>query len=482
MAATDSAPVEDSAPDEKKKLPKTAVVVAATAAMLGIIYGFDNGIIGGAQDVLAKDLGLDTQQKEFVVASIVYGEIIGAILAGFLVNFWGRKKSMVILTSGYVIFGILSALAFSMWTLAGARFGLGLAIGISLIAVPVFVAESVPARVRGGTLVLYQVMGVTGIILGLLFSLALSGSEWTESWRIMLGLASLPALILLPIIFKLPETARWYVMKGRVAEARVSMAKTDPEVDIDTEIGIIQAANAEERGGAIREMLRKPYARATFFVVGLGFFIQITGINATVTYGPQIFAAMGIESTTQQILMALLVQVFALISVLVAMKYVDNWGRRPVLLTGITIMIAAQLMLVLAFATQEGTTFDTWQIVVGFAGLALINVGFVFGFGALVWVYSSESFPARLRTMGSSAMLTSDLLANLIIAQFFLTVMTTLGGAKSFGLFAILAGLAWVFVYKLAPETKGRDLDDIQHYWENGGSWPTEDAQKVASK
>ena len=468
--------------EAKKKLPKTAIAVAATAACLGIIYGYDNGIIGGAQDVFAEDLGLSTQQTEFVVAAIVYGEIIGAIAAGFLVNFWGRKKSMIILTAGYVVFGLLSAISVNMWMLAGSRVGLGLAIGISLIAVPVFVAESIPARVRGGTLVLYQVMGVCGIILGLLFSLALSGSTWLDSWRIMLGLASVPALILLPVIIKLPETARWYVMKGRIAEARTSMALTDPDADADAEIQSIQAANDEERGGAIKEMLRKPYARATFFVVGLGFFIQITGINATVTYGPQIFKAMGVESATQQILMALLVQCFALVSVLVAMKYVDNWGRRPVLLTGIAIMIAAQLMLVVAFATQQGSTFETWQIVLGFAGLALINVGFVFGFGALVWVYSSESFPARLRTMGASAMLTSDLVANLIIAQFFLTVMATLGGAGSFGLFALLAVLAWVFVFKLAPETKGRNLDDIQEFWENGGKWITSDDEKVASK
>lgn len=472
----------DAAVGGKEKLPRTAIVVAATAAMLGIIYGYDNGIIGGAQDVFARDFNLSTQQTEFVVASIVYGEIIGAIAAGFLVNFWGRKKSMIILTAGYVIFGLLSALSVDMYMLAASRFGLGLAIGISLIAVPVFVAESIPARVRGGTLVLYQVMGVCGIILGLLFSLALTGSSWTDSWRLMLGLAALPALILLPIIMRLPETARWYVMKGRIAEARKSMALTDPDADFEAEIASIQAANAEERGGAFKEMLRKPYARATFFVVGLGFFIQITGINATVTYGPQIFKAMGVESDTQQILMALLVQCFALVSVLVAMKYVDNWGRRPVLLTGIAIMIAAQLMLVVAFATQQGSTFETWQIVLGFAGLALINVGFVFGFGALVWVYSSESFPARLRTMGSSAMLTSDLVANLIIAQFFLTVMTTLGGAGSFGLFAVLAVMAWIFVFKLAPETKGRDLDDIQKFWENGGKWPSEGADQVASK
>ena len=174
--------------------------------------------------------------------------------------------------------------------------------------------------------------------------------------------------------------------------------------------------------------------------------------------------------------MSTLVQCIALIAVLVSMTVVDRWGRRPILLTGISIMIVSQLAMVVTFATQEGTTFSTAQIAIGFIGLAGINIGFVFGFGALVWVYSSESFPARLRGYGSSAMLGSDLLANIIIAQFFLTVMSTIGGAWSFGIFAILAVLAWIFVWRLAPETKGRELEEIQEFWENGGSWPQEQA------
>ncbi len=172
--------------------------------------------------------------------------------------------------------------------------------------------------------------------------------------------------------------------------------------------------------------------------------------------------------------MSTLVQAIALIAVLASMTVVDRWGRRPILLTGISIMIVSQLAMVVTFATQDGESFTTAQIALGFIGLAGINIGFVFGFGALVWVYSSESFPARLRGYGSSAMLGSDLLANIIIVQFFLTVLNTIGGAWSFTLFAILAGLAWIFVWRLAPETRGRELEEIQGYWENGGKWPTE--------
>ncbi len=458
-------------------IPRSAWVVAISAATLGVIYGYDGSNIAGAQLYFADYFGLpgDGGTVETIVTAVVYGELVGALAGGFIINRFGRRPTIITVAFGYVVFCLASAFSISPLMLGVSRVLLGLTIGVSLIAVPVFVAESVPARIRGATLVAYQVAAVVGIIIGYLGALALSGWSGSLNWRFMLGLAAIPALLLIPALLRLPETARWLMLKGRVDEARASLRRTDPDADIEAEIAEMQAAITGERGGRINEMLRKPYLRATIFVVGLGFFIQITGINATVAYGPKIFQAMGIDTNTESILMSTLVQAIALIAVLASMSVVDRWGRRPILLTGISIMIVSQLAMVVTFATQDGETFTTAQIALGFIGLAGINIGFVFGFGALVWVYSSESFPARLRGYGSSAMLGSDLLANIIIVQFFLTVLNTIGGAWSFTLFAILAGLAWIFVWRLAPETRGRELEEIQGYWENGGTWPNEE-------
>lgn len=456
------------------RIPRSAWVVALSAATLGVIYGYDGSNIAGAQLFFQDYFGLQGNDEavETIVTATVYGELIGALAGGFIISRFGRKPTIVAVAFSYVAFCLASALAISPVMLGMSRFCLGLAIGVSLIAVPIFVAESVPARIRGATLVAYQVAAVVGIILGYLGALALSGLGDAINWRIMLGLAAVPAVLLIPALLRLPETPRYLVLKGRLEAARASLERSDPDADIDAELASMQAAISGERGGRIKEMLRKPYLRATVFVVGLGFFIQITGINATVAYGPRIFQAMGVTTNTQSILMATLVQCIALVAVLASMSVVDRWGRRPILLTGITIMVVSQLAMVVTFATQEGDTFSTAQVVLGFLGLAGINIGFVFGFGALVWVYSSESFPARLRGYGSSAMLGSDLLANIIIVQFFLTVLNTIGGAWSFGIFAILAVFAWIFVWRLAPETKGRELEEVQDYWENGGRWP----------
>lgn len=465
---------------EKKKISTAALAVAAAGATLGLIYGYDNGNIGGAQIFFGPDLHLNTEQVETVTSAIVWGEIIGALCGGWVSNRIGRKKTIVLIAAGYLVFCATSAFSFNELTLWSSRFFLGVTVGLSLIAVPLFVAESVPARVRGSALVLYQVMGVTGILLGNLISAALTHANPAYNWRIMLGLAALPALILLPMLLRLPETPNWLMIKGRREEAVAAQRQIAPDEDTEAEIADMEAALREESGGSITEMLRKPYLRATMFVVVLGFFIQITGINSTVTYGPQLFKSMGFSGNTGPILASAAIQVFALASVLVSMRYIDRWGRRPILLTGISVMAAGLLITAINFATISGD-FSAVQQVVGFAGLAIVQIGFVFGFGSLVWVYASEAFPGRLRAFGTSALLTADLIANLIVAQFTLTLLDTIGGTGTFVAFAVLCVLAILFVAKFAPETKGRQLDEIRHYWENNGKWPEKQTAQAGS-
>jgi sugar porter (SP) family MFS transporter len=384
---------------------------------------------------------------------------------------------MVMVAFGYAAFAIMSGLAGSVGVLLVARFFLGLTIGVSVVVVPVFVAESSPPAIRGALLVLYQVATVCGIILGYLAAYALAGSE---SWRWMLGLAAVPALVIFALLLRLPDTARWYMMKGRRAEAERVLAQIEPDIDTKQELDDIAEALSEERGGAIGEMLRAPYARATLFVVGLGFFIQITGINAIVYYSPRIFEAMGFTGNFGLLILPALVQVGALAAVFVSLSQVDRRGRRPILLGGIGMMIVANVVLVMVFLAGED--FGGALTVLGFLGIQLFTIGFTFGFGALVWVYAGESFPARLRSLGASAMLTTNLAANAVVAAFFLTMLDALGGAGTFAVFGLLAVAGFLFVFRLAPETKGRHLEDIRHYWENGGRWPEETrAQSRAS-
>lgn len=440
------------------------LLISLTAASLGVVYGYDLSNIAGALLFITDEFGLTTRQQELVTTAVVLGEIGGALGAGALANLIGRRWSMVLVAVGYAVFALLGAMSDSVPMLLVARLLLGLTIGVSVVVVPVFVAESAPASVRGSLLVGYQVATVLGIIVGYLACYLLADSR---DWRWMLALAAVPATLVALLLLRMPDTARWYMLKGRTDEARRALQQVEPDSDVERELAEISATLREESGGRFVEMLRRPYLRATIFVIGLGFFIQITGVNAIVYYSPRLFDAMGFRGNFALLVLPAMVQAAALAAVLVSVVLVDRLGRRPVLLSGIGAMIAADVVLIIVFAAHS-------PAVVGFLGVLLFTMGFTFGFGALVWVYAGESFPSRLRSMGSSAMLTANLLANAIIAGVFLTMLHSLGGAGTFAAFGVLAVAGFAFVYRYAPETKGRQLEEIRHFWENDGQWPDE--------
>lgn len=467
---------------------RLAILVAVAAATVGIIYGYDSSNIGGALDFISKDFGIASEtEKGLLTSYVIFGEIAGALAGGALANRLGRQRVMVIVAAAFSLFSLASGLAWDVPSLAIARVLLGIAIGVSIVVVPMFVAESSPTKIRGALLVMYQVATVTGIIFGYLVAWALAP---TGNWRLMLGAAAIPGVVITLLLLKVPDTPRWYMMRGRRTEAAAVLAQIDPFIDPHAELESMEqdlaTAHATRRSplAGVKEMLRKPYARATFFVVVLGFFVQITGINAIVYYSPQIIKAMGFADGDHMAIFGLpaLVQVAGLIAVFVSMGLVDRMGRRPVLLTGIGIMIAAGALMVYTFGVGAAGQTDPTKIslsggfvLLGFLGLVLFNVGFTFGFGALVWVYAGETFPSHLRGLGSSTMLTSDLVANYIIGVAFLPMLHVFGGGGTFAVLAGFAVLAFLFVLKFAPETKGRPLDDIRLYWENGGRWPAED-------
>jgi SP family galactose:H+ symporter-like MFS transporter len=434
---------------------RRGLLVGLTGASVGVIYGYDLSCIAGALLFITDQFGLTTSQQELLTTMVVIGQIAGALGGGVLANAIGRKKTMILIVVGYAVFALLGATSVSMPMLLVARLLLGLTIGVSVVVVPVYVAESAPAAVRGSLLAAYQLATISGIILGYLAGYLLAG---THSWRLMLGLATVPATLLLPLLLRMPDTARWYLLKGRVDDARRALLRVEPgapAAHVEAELAEIGRALGEGSGNF----------KGTIFVITLGFLVQITGINAIIYYSPRIFEAMGFKGYFALLALPALVQLAGLAAVCAALLLVDRVGRRPILLSGIAMMIAADVVLIAAFA--QGST-----VILGFAGVLLFIIGFSFGFGSMVWVYAGESFPSRLRSIGSSTMLTSNLVANAIVAAGFLTMLHSLGGAGAYAVFGFFAVVAFGVVYRYAPETKGRQLEEIRHFWENGGRWP----------
>src|SRR3954470_563618 len=183
--------------------------IAVAAATIGVIYGYDLGNISGALLFITKEFDLTTKQTEWVATIVVAGSIAGALVASRLANAIGRRPTMVLVAIGYAVFAVLSALAPSLAWLDAARFLLGVTIGLSIVTAPIFVAESAPAAVRGALVVMYQVATVSGIVIAYFVDYALAGSG---AWRVMLALSAVPSLLVLFLLLRLPDTARWYLM------------------------------------------------------------------------------------------------------------------------------------------------------------------------------------------------------------------------------------------------------------------------------
>lgn len=463
---------------QRSRTPGTnlGILIALSAATIGVLYGYDIGSIAGALLFLKTAYGLTTFMQELVTSAVGVGAIIGTLTGGRLANRIGRKQAMVSVAVGFAVFAALSAVALGTWWLIVMRFFLGVAIGVSIVTAPVFVAESAPSKIRGSLVVTYQIATTVGIAIAYFVDLAFS---YSGNWQWMLGISAIPAAVIILIIARLPDSPRWYMMKGRHDDAMTTLQRIEGRQDVEDEVEQIRVDLSQKEAGTWRELFSPKFAKATLFVLGLGFFVQITGINAIIYYSPTILKMVGFTSTSSSILATAIIQMTSIVVELGSFVVVDRWGRRKTILTGIGTMVVATALMAVLFRHGMFTAGGAgWA----FFGILIYHMGYSFGFGSLVWVFASETFPARMRTVGASAMLTMDLLANLVIGLTFLSALQALGGEVVFGSFLVLAFIAWLFVYRLAPETKGRSLEDIRDYWDNDGKWPSIAGSEVGSK
>ncbi|GAA2626113.1 sugar porter family MFS transporter [Streptomyces axinellae] len=455
--------------------------VAVVASAVGLIYGYDTGSISGALVFLESDYHLTTLWTSVITSVVVVGSLVGAAVGPRVANELGRRRAMLAVAFGFMAFAGLSALPLGVWWLTVVRLFLGVTVGLATVVAPVFISEFASEHNRGRLGTAFQFFTCAGVIISLLTAWALSGSR---SWEAVLGLAAAPAGAVFLALLRFPDSPRWYAMKGRRAQALATLRRLEPDAEpgagsgADSDAGAaavaerslaaIEADLAEGEQGRFREIFTRQHARATFFVIAFGFAVQITGNNTILYFSPTIFAKAGFGDAADSILASTLVQVVAAVGVVLSMAVVDRWGRRPPLLVGTAAMVAGHVVMTLVFAQSRISTGTGY---VATAAIGLFYLGFYFGIGSLIWVYTGEAFPARLRSVGAGALLLSDFVANLIATFAFPNVLASLGGSAAFGAFAVLSVLALVFLYRMAPETKGRSLEEIRGYWENGGRW-----------
>lgn len=441
-----------------------AWLLASVAALGGLLFGYDTAVIAGAIDFLEARFQLDEYWKGWAVSNVLVGCMIGAAAAGPLSDRFGRKKVLVLSAVLFAVSAVASALPRNLAELVAARFTGGLGVGMASMLSPLYIAEVSPARLRGCLVSLNQITIISGMLVIAVVNWLIAGSapaeEWnvTTGWRWMFASETLPALLFLACLFLVPESPRWLTKQGREAEAMAVLARVGGAEQAARQMTEIREAIAQE-GGSFRELFHPGIRVALGIAVVLAVLQQVTGINAVMYYAPGIFLSSGAEvSAERALLQTVAVQAVNLLFTLVAIRVVDQWGRRPLLLLTSAAMGTTLVLLGLSFWLELS---PGWVFVFVLAYVA----SFAVAMGPVVWVVLAEIFPTRTRGRAMAAATVALWAACFALSQTVPWMFKHMGHAATFWTYAVMCCVSFVFVQRFVPETKGKTLEEIERSW-----------------
>jgi MFS transporter, SP family, galactose:H+ symporter len=437
-------------------------LLAGVAALGGLLFGFDTGVIAGAMLFIVPDFHLGPTQQGLVVSAVTFGALFGALVAGTSADTIGRRWTNIIAGLSFIAGSVSSASAPNVNVLVGSRIIVGLAIGLSSVAAPMYIAELAPARNRGKLVSLFQLAITVGILLSYIVDRSLAPAQ---AWRWMLGLASIPGALLVLGMTVMPESPRWLLKRGAEEAARQALSRIRSPDEIDAEMKEIREDLERNPPAPWTELLMPGLRSALLVGVGLAVFQQVTGINTIIYYAPQIFQQAGLDSATTALAATIGIGVINVLSTLIAIWLVDRIGRKPLLLAGVAGMIAS--LFALGVAQQFGSTLGvnpSWlaPITVGFIGLYIVC--FAFSLGPVVWLMIAEIFPNRARARAAAISTASNWMANFLVSLSFPVLLSLLGGSLNF-LYGTMGIAAIIFILRKVPETKGQSLEEISRRW-----------------
>ena len=454
----------------KRRLTPWMIGVGIVTFLAGLLFGYDQGVISGALPLLKEDLDLSTFESEIITSWVTLGALFGALVAGGTADKIGRRWTAVSAGVLFAAGALIEAVSPGAGLLTAGRVVTGLGVGFASVVAPLYAAEMAPKRLRGRFVSSYQLAITVGIFLAYLADDALTGSD---RWRLMFGLAVIPGVALVIGFLVMPESARWLLKMGRRDDAQASLVKVDgPEV-ADAALATLEAdleAEAREGEASWGEVFSPTLRRALWVGVGLAILQQVTGINAIIYYANEIFAEAGFTTAEQQAKATLYaVGAVNVLATLIAVAWVDRFGRRPLLLSG-TIGMGVSLTAVgLSFAAlenqPEGATSTTVGGIVTVIALVVFIASFAFSLGPIVWTIISEIYPNRVRGRAMAVATAVNWFAAFIVAQFFLSLVDAIGESTTFFMFSALCIVTYAFVHRWVPETKGKSLEEIQERW-----------------
>lgn len=430
--------------------------VAIVAALTGLLLGLDTGAISGALPLIKQQMNVDNPSLLGLVVSIMlFGALLGAVIGGPISRWLGRKSVIVVSTMLFVLCAILSTTAQHIYFLIGVRFFLGIAVGMVSFIAPLYLSEISAQEVRGRVVAVYQLMITVGLLAAFISDTLIAP---TLHWRWMLGVIAIPSLIMLFLSLFLPRSPRWLVMQGREQEARSILARMSINHNVDHALRSIHDSFVQhsERSCSV---LKRRFIQLLALGFGLQLMQQWTGINAIMYFSPTVFKDAGFSSFNQQMWCTVAVGVINVLTTFIAIRYVDRWGRRPILLGGLILMFLSLCVISYVLAAHSAALASK---ILGVSSILVYIFGFAVSLGPIVWLLCSEIFPLRYRDMGVVLTTASNWLFNSFLSQNFLFLVNKIHVSYVFVLFSVMCVLGMFFVYFFVPETKGVSLEQIE--------------------
>ncbi|KAK1414463.1 hypothetical protein QVD17_30207 [Tagetes erecta] len=458
--------------------------------------------MSGAQKYIQRDLHCTDGQIEILVGILNLYSLVGSAAAGRTSDWIGRRYTIVLAGAIFFIGAILMGFATNYAFLMVGRFVAGINVGYALMIAPVYTAEVSPASARGFLTSFADLFINAGILLGYVSNYAFSKLPTHLGWRFMLGFGAIPSILLALGVLGMPESPRWLVMQGRLADAKNVLDKTSDSLeesklrlaDIKEVVGIplecnddiIKVLNRSHGEGVWKELLIHPTPTVRHILLAtviIHFFQQASGIDAVVLYSPRIFEKAGIVKDTPQLLATIAVGFVKTTVILVATFLIDKVGRRPLLLTSIAGMSVSLMSLGFALTIIDHSNHNiTWAIVLCIVMVLSYVAFFSIGMGPVTWVYSSEIFPLRLRAQGCSMGVAINRVVSGAVSMTFLSLYKaiTIGGAFFF--YTCVAVVGFVFLYILLPETQGKNLEEVEQVFGTFFRWRSRQTELNSKK
>ena len=492
------------------------ITISFIVALGGFLLGFDSAVISGAVGGIRSYFEMSDWELGFSVGCVIFGAMIGNIFAGPLSDKFGRKRILILTAILFTTSAIWSAAATEYSVFVIARIIGGIGIGGAILIAPIYIAEIAPPKLRGSLVSLNQLNIVLGISVAYFSNYYLKDIEG-ESWRWMLGVEAIPAIIYFLALFGVPKSPRWLIQKNNeITLAEKTLTKIGgKEFATQTIKEIIRGTDKEEKSGGFSDLLKSKYGKILVIALGLAFFQQITGINAIFYYAPTIFEQAGGNSDAA-FLQAIVVGLINLVFTFVAIVLIDRLGRKPLLIIGTATMTIALSLATIAFnnatydinkvnlekiqtteiqtalTSLEGQSytsqndlflsvntllneqqltqfkqseiknFITIDATLVLLAILLYVAAFAISLGPVMWTLLSEIFPGHIKGVAISVVGFFNSLVSYTVTQFFPWELTNLGPAMTFAIYAVMALLSLLFVVKYVVETKGKSLEEIE--------------------